>query len=263
MTMLFDALSLLTLLIARGYGVLIVVPPLMKAGQGWIVRLPIALALALPSANLAPSVSIAHLDMGAVAVLAAFEFGIGMIVGALFLPLFAVPRAVGALIDLQAGLQSIQLFDPSSAERSSTLFADLFEQIVWVMFIGVGGLAMMAHAYGLSQQVWPMGRFGFPDLDQLVTILTDGFRSMGRATLMIVAPFAVVLFTLDYAMALIGRSAPQLNVLTNSVAIKITFAMIVFVTMLGPLTETFQTTIGGWMDQTGTVYRVLKGSRDE
>lgn len=263
MNMLFDALSLLTLLIARGYGVLTVLPPLMKAGQGWMVRLPIALALALPSANLAPSVAIAHLDMGVVVLLAVFEFGIGMIVGALFLPLFAVPRAVGALVDVQAGLQSIQLFDPGAAERSSTLFADLFEQIVWVMFIGAGGLAMMAHAYGLSQQVWPMGKFGFPDLDQLAMIVRDGFSAMGRATLMIVAPFAVVLFTIDYAMALIGRSAPQLNVLTNSIAIKITFAMIVFVAMLGPFGEMFRTTLGIWMEDTGTVYRVLKGARDE
>ncbi|MGT0193843.1 EscT/YscT/HrcT family type III secretion system export apparatus protein [Burkholderia pyrrocinia] len=260
---LFDMVSLLALLVARGYGVLFMVPPLLRAGQGWLVRLPIALALSLPAANLVSTVSIAHLNVAAVALIAAFEFGVGLIVGALFLPLFAVPRSVGALIDLQAGLQSIQLFDPGSAERSTTLFADLFEQIVWVMFISVGGLVMMAEAYALSQQVWPMGQLAFPEPARLVSMAQEGYRAMGRTTFMVVAPFAIVLFMLDYAMALIGRSAPQLNVLTNSIAIKITFVILVFVVMLGPLMDASQTTIGAWMDGAIGLYRTLQGKSHE
>ncbi|KVO23407.1 hypothetical protein WJ74_33805 [Burkholderia ubonensis] len=256
---LFDMVILLALLVARGYGVLIVVPPLSRAGQSWLVRLPIALALSLPAANLVSSVSIAHLNVGAIALIAAFEFGVGLIVGAVFLPLFAVPRSVGALIDLQAGLQSIQMFDPGSAERSTTLFADLFEQIVWVMFISVGGLAMMAEAYALSQQVWPMGQLAFPESERLVALAQDGYRAMGRTTLMVIAPFAIVLFVLDYAMALIGRSAPQLNVLTNSIAIKVTFAILVLVLLLGPFTDAVQKTIGAWMDGVSSLYHMLQG----
>ncbi|KVW73116.1 hypothetical protein WK99_32945 [Burkholderia ubonensis] len=251
--------SLLALLVARGYGVMIVVPPLVRAGQGWLVRLPIALALSLPSAHLASSISFTHLNVGVLALLASAEFGIGLIVGAVFLPLFAVPRSVGALIDLQVGLQSVQLFDPGSAERSTTLFADLFEQIVWVVFISTGGLAMMAQAYALSQQVWPMGQMAMPDAERLIGLVQDGYRAIGRTTMMMVAPFSIVLFMLDYAMALIGRSAPQLNILTNSIAIKITFAILVFVIMLGPFTDVIQTTLGAWMDGVTSAYRTLQG----
>ncbi|KVU00225.1 hypothetical protein WK62_19360 [Burkholderia ubonensis] len=255
-----DIVGLLALLVARGYGIMAVVPPLLRVGQGWLVRLPIALALSLPAANLATPMSITNLNLAIVALIAVLEFGVGLIVGALFLPLFAVPRSVGALIDLQAGLQSIQLFDPGSAERSTTLFADLFEQIVWVMFVSVGGLAMMAEAYALSQQVWPMGQLAFPDTGRLMDVVKEGYRSIGSATLMIVAPFAIVLFMLDYAMALIGRAAPQLNILTNSVAIKIVFAILVLVVMLGPLSELVQTTMDGWMNEVKSVYRALGGS---
>ncbi|KVP26035.1 hypothetical protein WJ85_34920 [Burkholderia ubonensis] len=255
-----DIVGLVALLVARGYGIMVVVPPLLRAGQGWLVRLPIALALSLPAANLATPMSIADLNLAVVALIAIVEFGVGLIVGALFLPLFAVPRSVGALIDLQAGLQSIQLFDPGAAERSTTLFADLFEQSVWVMFVSVGGLAMMAEAYALSQQVWPMGQLVFPETERLIDLVRDGYRAIGSSTLMIAAPFAIVLFMLDYAMALIGRAAPQLNILTNSVAIKIVFAILVLVVMLGPLSEFVQPTMAGWMNEVKGILRVLGGS---
>jgi type III secretion protein T len=213
-------IMVLALLIARGYGMLLAIPPLMKAGQGWLIRFPIALAIALPSFVPAYQLSLQNFSVTNTALLALREFMLGALAGVFFLPLFAVPRAAGTLVDQQAGLMSIQLFDPTAAERTSTVFADLFEQSALFMFVAAGGFAMLSEMYAVSYSLWPSTAPGFPTLDQVATMIPDGFSKMMATAIAYAAPFVVVLIVLEYGIGLVGRAAPQINILTTSVAIK-------------------------------------------
>jgi len=231
----------------------------LKAGQGWSIRLPIGLAIAIPAMPLVAVESVMQANAGVFALIAVTELALGMLGGALFFPLFAVPRAVGALIDLQAGLQSVQLFDPTSAERSSTLFADLFEQAALFVFVMAGGIAMLSELFMLSHQLWPVGASEFPTLERVLEVGAKGFDAMMSAVLIYIAPFAIVLTLLDYGMGLIGRAAPQLNVLTTSVSLKITATLILIIVMGNPLSREIERNAAALTDGATTLFRDMGG----
>ncbi|MET3633171.1 flagellar biosynthetic protein FliR [Burkholderia sp. 572] len=224
-------ITVVAMLLSRGYGLLLAIPPLMKAGQGRMLRLPIALAIALPTFPLAYHTLPDTLAGGEAVFTAARELAIGALTGVFFLPLFVVPRAVGTFVDQQAGLMSIQLFDPTSAERSATIFADAFEQTALFMFAVAGGFGVLAELYAVSHRFWPVGATDLPSIERVTDLAVRGFGALFDAAIHYAAPFVVTLILLEYGLGLIGRAAPQLNILTTSIAIKLVavLLMIAFV----------------------------------
>jgi type III secretion protein T len=243
------SITVLALLIARGYGMLLAIPPLMKAGQGWLIRFPIALAIALPSFIPAYQLTTQHFSIANIALLALREFMLGALAGVFFLPLFAVPRAAGALVDQQAGLMSIQLFDPTAAERTSTLFADLFEQCALFLFVTAGGFAILSEMYAVSYSLWPATAAGFPTLNHVITLIPDGFGKMLAMSIVYAAPFVVLLIVLEYGIGLIGRAAPQINILTTSVAIKMVAVALVLLMGSSRLIDDYADMVAAALDQ--------------
>ncbi|TDA48274.1 EscT/YscT/HrcT family type III secretion system export apparatus protein [Burkholderia pyrrocinia] len=217
----------LALMWVRGCGMLAVLPVMgSKAGQGWSVRFPIAMAIALPSFAHIHARPLPELVLLEGAWLTLREFVIGALCGAFFLPLFAVPRTAGALIDQQAGATSIQLFDPGSAEGSTTPFADLFEQCALYAFVLSGGLFMLGEMYAYSYAAWPVGEQSWPDLRAFATALApDGFVVLFTHAIGHAAPYVTVLLLCEYSIGLIGRAAPQINVVTTSAALKMWFVL--------------------------------------
>ncbi|KVD55017.1 type III secretion protein [Burkholderia ubonensis] len=228
-----QTITVLALLLSRGYGLLLAIPPLMKAGQGWMTRLPIALAIALPTFPLAYHAMPDTLAGGQAVFTAVRELVLGALTGIFFLPLFAVPRAIGTFIDQQAGLMSIQLFDPTSAERSATIFADAFEQTALFMFVAAGGFGALAELYAASHRFWPVASTDLPLIEHVADMATRSVDAMFNTAIRYAAPFVVTLILLEYGIGLIGRAAPQLNVLTTSVALKLVAALLL-VAIVGP-----------------------------
>ncbi|KVO19691.1 EscT/YscT/HrcT family type III secretion system export apparatus protein [Burkholderia ubonensis] len=226
-------ITVLALLLSRGYGLLLAIPPLMKAGQGWMTRFPIALAIALPTFPLAYHTIPDTLAGGQAVFSAARELVLGALTGIFFLPLFAVPRAIGTFVDQQAGLMSIQLFDPTSAERSATIFADAFEQTALFMFVLAGGFGVLAELYAASHRFWPVASTDLPSIERVTDLATRSVGAMFDMAIRYAAPFVVTLILLEYGIGLIGRAAPQLDVLTTSVALKLVSALLLVV-IVGP-----------------------------
>ncbi|MDR6504014.1 type III secretory pathway component EscT [Burkholderia ambifaria] len=226
---LLTAVPILALMWARGCGMLVALPVLgSKAGQGWSVRFPIAMAIALPSFAQIYSLPIPELTLLKGAWLALREFAIGALCGAFFLPLFVVPRTAGALVDQQAGATSIQLFDPATAEGATTPFADLFEQCALYVFVLTGGLSVLGEIYAYSCAAWPVGAADWPELRAFATMLMpDGFVALFVRAVGYAAPYVAVLLLCEYSIGLIGRTAPQINVVTTSVALKMWLALVV------------------------------------
>ncbi|HDR9511858.1 type III secretion protein [Burkholderia cepacia] len=233
-------LTVLVLLLARGYGLLLAVPALMKAGQSWTIRMPIALMLALPVFPSAYHAMVGSPEGGWLAIMAIRELILGGLTGMFFLPLFAVPRAAGTLVDQQAGLMSIQLYDPTSTERSATIFADVFEQIALFMFVAAGGFGKLSELFAVSHRFWPVASTHLPALDHVADLAIQGFESMYDTAIRYAAPFVVTLILLEYGIGVVGRAAPQLNILTSSVAIKLV-SVLLLIAFVGPyFTDSFE-----------------------
>ena len=241
---LMRAISVIILLVARGYGVLLVLPPLLKVGQNWMLRFPLALAISLPAFPLAAELLDMQTTMGETALLAIRELGLGAITGLFFFPLFAVPRAAGTLVDQQAGLMFIQLLDPSSAERSSTLFADLFERCALFLFVSAGGLIAMSDLYVTSHLAWPLSLAHFPAQGDVTELIVEGLKVLLHASLVYGAPFVIVLFILEYGIAIIGKSAPQINILAASAPIKMLAATITLMLAMPFIVDSYSAKLG-------------------
>mgnify|MGYP000892123507 FL=1 len=252
-------LMMLGLMQARGFGVLLAIPVLLKPGRGWKVRLPLALAIALPSL---PAIDAVQQLSGAAWIFIALkELAVGAVVGAVFMPLFLVAREAGVLVDQQAGLMMMQLLDPTSAERQATVFADAFEQCTLVVFLGAGGLAALADLYATSHLVWPVGGGGGPSLDIATRLLLQGLDELMRAALRLSSPFLFILIVLEVGLGLLGRAAPQWNVMTSSISVKLLVTLLIGMAVAEPMASALESMVPALAAQGESFMHGIRGVR--
>lgn len=155
-----------------------------------------------------------------------FAFAASVIVSAI--------QSAGEIIDIQAGLSMIMLMNPQTHTQSSAL-GRLYYQIALMIFIVVGGHLYLLNAYFQSFTILPIGAFHFGGeaLQQFMKITSDVFIVGTQLSL----PVLVVLFIVDFGLAMMNRVSPQVNVLELNFAMKPTTSIIVisilFPTLIG------------------------------
>ncbi|MGH1358724.1 MAG: type III secretion system export apparatus subunit SctT [Burkholderiaceae bacterium] len=157
------------------------------------------------------------------------EAGIGLMIGLSFAMVFWVARAIGELVDYQTASTFSQNTDPVNGQNASTL-GMFIEKVFIVYTVAAGGLLIFAEVLLLSYSLWPVGQL-VPDLIQraspLLIMETSRLFALG---LLLAGPMMLIVFMIDIGFGLIGRTAPQLNLLNLTLPLKAPVA--VFVLML-------------------------------
>lgn len=216
MTLPVDLAVLTTFLLAvvRATAWVVICPPFSSPSIPARVKVAIGVALGLAAAP--------HLDAAPVTSSWAFiaavveQALIGLALGFVVLLLFSAVQAAGALIDLSSGFSSGSLFDPFIGGLASPM-ARLYQLLaITLLFVGQGHL-MLVGGFLRSFEVAPAGF----RVERLGATLVHDISTFFASAVEIALPMLVALLATELILGLLGKAAPQLNVLVLGFAVKI------------------------------------------
>lgn len=160
---------------------------------------------------------------------AARELLLGSIFVLAFQAAFGAVYVAGRIVDVQAGFGLAALVDPTSRVQTP-LIGSIYAYAAGVIFFSMGGHLDLMRIIAASLEVVPLGQGALPaDLAPLAAYLGAVFAiAFGVAGGLI-----LTLFLTDIAIALLSRTAPQLNVLVLGFQVKTLLVMIVLPLTLG------------------------------
>jgi flagellar biosynthesis protein FliR len=179
-------------------------PARVRLAVGLLITLAVAPALP-PTQGGAPEVG-----SGLSLVVLAYNMMIGVCIGFIMRLVMAAVDVAGEMIGLQMGLSFAVFFDPDAGGQTSVV-AEFLGLLALIIFLTANAHLMMIDVLVSSFQWLPPG---------VLEIRAQGWGYVGRlgaalfATgLLIALPIVAALLTVNVAMGILTRAAPQLNIL--------------------------------------------------
>lgn len=195
-----------------------------------LARTAVIMMLALPITPIVQPLSGVMFDAGVGLYIGFFlkEYALGFLMGFCVTWLFWSVQAAGAFIDNQRGAAIASSIDPLQGHESSPLGL-LFSQAFITYFFAVGGFLIITGLLYSSFEIWPVTEF--------IPIFTDEFPAfmlrlldLGmRLTVIYAAPVIAVMFLAEFALAMVSRFAPQIQVFILAMPIKSGVAVILLI----------------------------------
>jgi flagellar biosynthesis protein FliR len=212
------------LLSARIAALLLMTPLLYAAALPMLVRVLMALGfacvIALPFAGGAAATP--H-DVGALFQALLRELAIGATLGLGVLMAFAGFALAGRLVDVQVGFGIAQVFDPLTRTRMPVM-SSIFTLFAAVFFFLVNGHHALLRGIAYSLERFPVGQ-GAP-LAAAAAPITREAAALFTLGFALAAPVVLGLLLVDFALGVISRNLPQLNMLVLGVPVKIVAGLV-------------------------------------
>jgi type III secretion protein T len=210
------ALALTSLRVAIAFALL---PPFAEAIMPAVVRMPLALAIAVPPAILAlHNLPPVPQSLPGLALLTLHEGSIGLLIGLGLGAFCAGLQAVGEIID-QTGQTFTQNIDPVNGNNVS-ITAQLLERVLFAVLMAAGLLLVLADVLYLSYRLLPVGGGWGALQPQVVLEATTQASRLFALAILLAGPVVLVLFVIDVSLGLLNRAAPQLNVYQVTLTMK-------------------------------------------
>ncbi len=144
----------------------------------------------------------------------------GMLVGFIANCIVLAISAAGDMINMQMGLSSAMVLDPTVGTQVSIL-GNFFGLLAVILFIDVGGLYWLINALHRSLEIFPVYASAIP-MDRLINkeylvTLTSNVLYIG---LQIASPVLLATLGQDLILGIISKTAPQVNVFQLSFLFK-------------------------------------------
>lgn len=218
---------------------IVICPPFNSPSVPIRIRVGLATAIAFVLApqvgELAPSLALGPFVLAMlVQALAGFALGFAVLI------LFSTIQAAGDLIDLQVGFSLGQVLDPLSGTSAAPL--GRFHQLLALTIVfAINGHVLVVRGFLRSVEAVPDGRV---DLGRLGEQLTELLELFLAATVEIGLPVLAALFCTEVALGLLGKVAPQLNILVIGFAAKTAVAILLLGLTLALLPDTTESLVG-------------------
>jgi flagellar biosynthesis protein FliR len=151
------------------------------------------------------------------------EVALGATLGLGILLAFGAFSVAGQLLDIQLGFGMAQIIDPVT-RRPIPILTSAFEYLAVVVFFLVNGHHALLRGIGYSLERFPVGapwtlaHAVAPLLKQV-----GGLFSLGFA---LAAPVVFCVLLVEFALSVIGRNLPQMNMFTMGIPVKILAGLI-------------------------------------
>jgi flagellar biosynthetic protein FliR len=137
-------------------------------------------------------------------------------------------RFAGGLVDTEVGFQTALMFDPNAGVP--TLVGEIHSLVMTMLLFAVNGHHFILEAVFASARIVPIDGFvmGQTVMEMLVKLVTSTLI----IGLKIASPVIVAIFLTNLSLALLARVAPQMNIFTLSMHLKIIVGVLaLFATM--------------------------------
>lgn len=187
------------------------IPVLVKAALALVLTMAVWPHLSFPG-SLFP----AH--PGNMAVLVLGELTLGLLLGLCVHFIFAGIQTGGEIMGFQMGFTMMTLADPASGNQAS-ITSNILHMVTLIAFVAMNGHLHLLRALADSFALVPPGgiRIGGALTGDILT-LSAGMFSLA---VKIAAPVIAALLMVELTLALMGRAAPQMNLLTLGFPVKI------------------------------------------
>ena len=184
-----------------------------------LVKLSLALLMTIIMTSLmAPSTLAGTNDSLLLSIL--LNFAVGAMIGYMAQLILIAVDAGADMINMQMGLSSAMVLDPTSNSQVSIL-TKLFSLLGVLIFIHLGGIYWLIKAFMRSFEIFPLFATSVP-ISQLINIdylikMTSNVLFMG---LQIASPILLATLGQDIILGVISKTAPQVNVFQLSFLFK-------------------------------------------
>ena len=238
-------LSLLVALpgLARVAGIVACAAPFAAAGVPRRVRIMLAIALAMGLSSTAGTATLPS-TLGGTMLAVGGELMIGIAIGLGVNLLFVAAQWVGEIAAGQLGLNLSETFDPSSAEGRNALGHGYWLLTV-VIFLGINGHHALVRGIRSSFETMPLYTIANS------SALLDTFvRLLGTVTSLAVRlalPVFVTMLIVDLAVGMVGRTVPQMGLMTAGVTVRALVGLVVLVLGMALAVTVLQGASAGWI----------------
>ncbi len=207
------------IVLMRISGIMVFAP--FFSNQALPVQVRIAFTL-VTTFVLAPSLPLKNLPvelgLGNIAAIFANEILLGFVLGFAAMCVFAGLQFAGQIISFQLGFSLINVIDPQS-NVESTVFSYLQNYIGLLFFLLINGHHWFLLAVNQSFSVLPVG--GIQIQAPLVEYMVRLSAEILVIALRIAGPVIAVTVITDVIMGVIGRTAPQINIIIVGMPLKL------------------------------------------
>lgn len=183
-------------------------------------------------------------------------FGIAM--GMMVSFVFVAAQWAGEIMGQQMGLSIAQAFDPQFGQ-SSSLVGDLQYMLTLVIFLSplVNGPAALIKGVHASFSALPLLTVGMtqPLFDTLVGL----FAGSAMLALQLAAPMLVTILIVDVALGCVGKTMPQMNIMTTGLSMRAIVGMIVLYLGIARFGEVMTEAINDYVSAAQSAYAVPAG----
>ncbi len=189
------------------------------------LRLALAVLTAFLIAPGLPPMTVATLSLPQFVLLMVKEVGVGVLFGFVARMTFYMLDVAGAIITQEMGLGMASTMNPFSESRSEAPGTILY-YLAAVLFLALDLHHWLLVALQQSYRTLPAGGAGLSEA--LFTNVLGQTSRMFLIALLMAAPLIAVSFVFSLVFAVLGRAVPQMNVFTESFAIRTLAGLMVF-----------------------------------
>ncbi|MFK8067907.1 MAG: type III secretion system export apparatus subunit SctT [Gammaproteobacteria bacterium] len=162
------------------------------------------------------------------------EAVIGVLIGYTAGIIFWAVASMGEMIDLQRGAMSAQMFAPIIGGQTSPLGSFLAQTVAVILFSTGGFIALLAAIYQ-TYVIWPVTSY-YPQFNiETAIIFLQQFDQILAVALLMAAPIIVIIFLAEFALGLMGRFVPTVNIFLLAMPIKSVLVFFVLGLYLGTI----------------------------
>ncbi|MCP4703399.1 MAG: flagellar type III secretion system protein FliR [candidate division Zixibacteria bacterium] len=225
-----DKLQTLLLITFRAGGLFLTAPILGHHSIPMTIRAGFAVVLAIvliPFASQAPMPAVESIWL--LALLAAKELMVGLILGFLFSLLFSGIRMGGGIVGFQMGLLMANVLDPEAGSQISVI-AEFWIVIASLIFLAIDGHHAIIAAFADSYKLLPVGAVSFtgPAGEAIVRMSAYAFTMAVKIS----APIVITLFLVSVSLGVVARTVPQMNIFIVGMPLKIGIGFLVMAMVL-------------------------------
>ena len=233
--------------LARVLALLTVTPPFNNAALPTRTRLILGIAITLaiaPSINAPAGIAPAS---GAGLLILAEQILIGFAMGFSMRLAFSAIDLAGNIISTQMGLGFATSYDPQSASQTPVI-SEIIGFLALLVFLAIDGHLMIFSTLVQSFNVLPVGIL--PGKDAWLN-LANAVSIVFSSGLLLALPVIVALLITNIALGVLGRVAPQLNLIVIGFPVTITLGFATLYVALPylsvPLMRLFETGLGSML----------------
>jgi flagellar biosynthetic protein FliR len=244
-----NAIPVFVLVFFRVAGLMLGAPLFSSANIPKRVKILLAIVLAYGLSLSIPPVKLPQ-SVWLLATGIAGELLFGWAIGMALSFVFIAVNWAGEIIGQQLGINLGEVFDPQYGKGSS-IISDMYFMLALVIFLIVGGHRQMIMGLRESFDALPLLSVG---VDQnLFNLLLDLLHAATLLAMQMAAPMLLTMLVVDLALGFVGKTMPQLNVLSAGIALK---SMIGISVLLASLTLTSDTIRNSLLESLNTVRSV-------